>query len=346
MIPQWIDLTALQNPKNKFKTLLPLIILAVLLILIPLGIYLVKQPQIFKPKAQELGSSLYLKPQSKDLYKPVFIHEEFQVNAIADSQGQTVNNIDAKFNFDKNLLQVVSVNTTNLKPPYFDPILPEGERCNETAECKIGLECRPICEPNPGVFNCDAVGSICKQPKKSSSIAIDAKFDNSQGVVTLKGDSASGATLDNSILATITFRALKPGNTTINTDPASVFLQAGSNILSKRSDLDVKIEQLQACNSDKECQEGYYCNRENMPKYCALGDCPDSAGFCKPKPALEKGDGNNDGVIDWADLSVLYSNFFKNKPELDFNNDGTVNSIDYSLLIQIFKEKGVIQGGR
>lgn len=67
-----------------------------------------------------------------------------------------------------------------------------------------------------------------------------------------------------------------------------------------------------------------------------------------PIAAVESGDGNGDGKVNLADLSMLLSNFNKTsgfpKP-IDLNGDGKVNSIDYGLMVQILLKAGVIKGG-
>lgn len=60
------------------------------------------------------------------------------------------------------------------------------------------------------------------------------------------------------------------------------------------------------------------------------------------------GDGNRDGIVNLADLSILLSNFNKTSgfPEpIDLNGDGRVNSIDYGLMLQILIQAGVIKVG-
>ncbi len=65
-----------------------------------------------------------------------------------------------------------------------------------------------------------------------------------------------------------------------------------------------------------------------------------------PGPRAEgKGDGNNDGKIDLQDMSVLLSKFnTKIKGGVDLNGDEVINSFDFSLMINLLKEKKVIKG--
>lgn len=67
-----------------------------------------------------------------------------------------------------------------------------------------------------------------------------------------------------------------------------------------------------------------------------------------PISVVGSGDGNNDGKVNLADLSILLSNFNKTSgfPQpIDLNGDGRINSIDYSLMVQILIKAGVIKGG-
>ena len=64
-------------------------------------------------------------------------------------------------------------------------------------------------------------------------------------------------------------------------------------------------------------------------------------------PSEGNGDGNNDGKVNLVDLSILYTNF--NKPAyfrrgLDLSGDGFINAVDFSRMISLLIEKGVIKG--
>ena len=57
-----------------------------------------------------------------------------------------------------------------------------------------------------------------------------------------------------------------------------------------------------------------------------------------------KGDGDNDGVVNLKDLSILFTNWNnQNFPlNLDINDDGKLNSFDFSGLLQLLKTSGAI----
>ncbi len=63
-------------------------------------------------------------------------------------------------------------------------------------------------------------------------------------------------------------------------------------------------------------------------------------------PSKGNGDGNKDGKIDLADLSVLLTDFDKGnfRVEIDLNGDGKINTFDFSLLKNLLIEKKVIKG--
>lgn len=77
---------------------------------------------------------------------------------------------------------------------------------------------------------------------------------------------------------------------------------------------------------------------------------PSAVTIPSPSPitVVGSGDGNNDGKVNLADLSILLSNFNKTsdfpKP-IDLNGDGKINSIDYGLMIQILIKAGVVKAG-
>lgn len=450
MTPKW---TAVLNKKGRdYKSLISLIITIALLILIPVGIYLVKQAQVFKPKAQQTGVIVYLKPSYQDLYQPILVNQQVVLNIIANS-AKSFDAVDLRVNFDKDLLQVLSVVTAEAEVPkycgglvgqqcpggyYCKPqqttefigdlpgtcermpspepsreTLPpvedatptpagapckrtgcsgtvcsdqdvmttceyreiyacygqaeckrqgdgncgwtmtetlsaclgqtgtkqENERCDENRySCASGLECRDICEPTPEGAVCNAIGMICKKPK-TGSMKVEIHAD--QGYLTISG-TLPADTADNRILATLTFKAMKMGTADISFDKTSRLLSTGANILDSSSGAAVIIETPVFCSSDNECAGGYYCDSENRPRYCAVNDCPDTQGICRPKQLPKKGDGNGDGKVDLADLSIVFSYFFKNNPEIDFNSDGVINSLDYGYLISLLKLNGTI----
>lgn len=60
----------------------------------------------------------------------------------------------------------------------------------------------------------------------------------------------------------------------------------------------------------------------------------------------KKGDANRNGVVDLQDLSILLSYWFDtaNFPdEVDINNDGIINTFDFSGMLVILRQNGVIQ---
>lgn len=59
------------------------------------------------------------------------------------------------------------------------------------------------------------------------------------------------------------------------------------------------------------------------------------------------GDGNNDGKIDLADLSILFTylnNVKGYKGNIDLNGDGIVNGVDFGLMRNLLIQKGVVKG--
>lgn len=64
-------------------------------------------------------------------------------------------------------------------------------------------------------------------------------------------------------------------------------------------------------------------------------------------PIPGAGDGNNDGKINLADMSVLLTDFNKEQGfrlAIDMNGDGKINTFDFSLMRNLLIQKGVIRG--
>src|SRR3989344_816040 len=61
---------------------------------------------------------------------------------------------------------------------------------------------------------------------------------------------------------------------------------------------------------------------------------------------FRKGDGNKDGRVDRIDLSVMMTNWAKTTglpTEIDINDDSLINAVDFSALVLILKQEGVIK---
>lgn len=62
------------------------------------------------------------------------------------------------------------------------------------------------------------------------------------------------------------------------------------------------------------------------------------SGSCNPISGSNIGDGNNDGIVDFMDMSMMLSNYKKPSstvPNLDFNGDNAINIFDLTQLIQL-----------
>lgn len=60
---------------------------------------------------------------------------------------------------------------------------------------------------------------------------------------------------------------------------------------------------------------------------------------------FKKGDANRNGVVDLQDLSILFSYWFDTSgfpDEVDINNDGVINTFDFSGMIVILKQEGIL----
>lgn len=172
---------------------------------------------------------------------------------------------------------------------------------------------------------------------------IEKTFDNNAGTINLTGGVPNpGFKTDSggpkSLMATIVFTAKAPGTTSISFNEDSMILRNSDNqdILQNKYDLKLQIGEQICPGAQPLCKEGETLLYGDPPN----GGCP----VYKCVPGIQgKGDGNKDGKIDLVDLSILLSNYNKNKPELDFNDDGIINGLDYGNMIKVLVAKGVIK---
>ncbi len=163
------------------KNVIAGIVVGVVLLSIPLGVYLVQQNQIFKPKASEdagletsfgLGS---LYNNCKLVYgdecnlmdpKPLKVGEIFKVQLVVRSDLEAAKVFTAAINFPKDLLEVVNIYTEETVPG----IPPQPLPCNglaDTTSCAPGYSCIEKCgppvsredDPPPG-FSCTKNGEF------------------------------------------------------------------------------------------------------------------------------------------------------------------------------------------
>ncbi len=194
---------------------------------------------------------------------------------------------------------------------------------------------------------------------------------------------------ESALMATIVFRAKTPGKgSVVFTDASAVLSNLNNiNILTIKRPYDIAVvvkpsptpapTPSPTCKPRPVCLDdtpscmisepsGGWCPTPTpvptcMPKPACLDAKPDwvckipepAEGWCPPVPSPTpsglKGDGNGDGKIDLADMSLLLTDWRRTKDMADFhegidmNNDRVINSFDSVLLRALLLQLGVIK---
>lgn len=171
------------------------------------------------------------------------------------------------------------------------------------------------------------VEKIDLKPNKSGGVVADwyvanwveNSFDNNSGSVSLVGGVPNPGVKTPAgeggvPIAEVTFKTKKLGDAAITfDDTSSIYRDAdNANILKVKKELPLKIVN-------------------------QTGGSPSSV-------SNKKGDVNQDGVVDLADLSVLLSRFglTNGEDKADLNQDTVVNSVDFSSMVKILIDEKVI----
>lgn len=187
---------------------------------------------------------------------------------------------------------------------------------------------------------------------------VEEYFDNSTGEISLSAGvpnpgyktQEGGEPL---FLGRIIFRAKTTGKGKVYfTDSSAIYSNLNNiNILTERNGYEVSIEEepdstpqaTPAVTPLPTCQPKPQCIKEP----CEFPEPKE--GWCPIIKGGSKGDGNKDGKIDLADMSILHSDWMKKKEDqsfrqnIDINDDALINTFDFSALRQILQEIGVIK---
>lgn len=343
------------------------IILLILLAGIAVGVYLITSgPLKIFPRA---SVSSPVTPQTSfilndpEATKIKQVGSEFKVFIWARSDIEPANLFTAKLQYPSHLLEVVSMDKagsfiTSWVEEYFD---------NDTGIISLigGV-------PAPGL------STVPNNTQFMVSITFRAK-NAGTAVVIFSDDSAIYSNANNIDILTVKEPlTLSLGGSTVPPSPTSAptptptstpsFCNACAADISKNGRVSVvdyssavtcvsrgisgKDDAGRACSLSDIDQNGVVdqkdvdCITSQFGNICVLAPSP--TPILTPTPQLGNGDGNRDGIVSLADLSILLSNFNKTSgfPEpIDLNGDGRVNSIDYGLMVQILIKAGVIKGG-
>ena len=171
---------------------------------------------------------------------------------------------------------------------------------------------------------------------------VENTIDNNVGSVSLVGGVPNpgfqtSTESSGSAMADVIFKTKGPGEAKITFDDTSAIYRNfdNSNILGEKNGVTVKIVGMVpiASASAIPTQE---ITPTSKPK---VTPTPTPAGALL-------GDVNMDGKVDLQDLSAMLTEWGKSgleAPWADLNKDGLINSFDYSQLLKILKDSGVIQ---
>ncbi|MDP3973322.1 MAG: dockerin type I domain-containing protein [Candidatus Daviesbacteria bacterium] len=163
--------------------------------------------------------------------------------------------------------------------------------------------------------------------------------DNSLGEVSLVGGVPNPGFLslvdDNPVMTTVYFRVLNEGTVNLTFDLQTTMYRNSDNA------------PIQVSANGK----GIGLSRKKTPTPSPTASpiptatpIPTSSPTASPTP--KAGDGNNDGIIDLVDLSILFSDFNKTsgfREAIDLNSDGIINTFDFSFMRLKLIEEGVIR---
>lgn len=210
-------------------------------------------------------------------------------------------------------------------------------------------------------FNKDLL-EVVRVDKSGSFIKnwTEENFDNNKGILSLIGGVPNPGfkTSGSSLMASIIFKAKKTGVAPVTLDSQSqIFRNSDSARIFSYSDSKSAEITINKTIQPTASSAPYYTPSIQTPESSQQQLTPKTDGFTglvsritgfvlNLLPITIKGDGNGDGKVTIDDLSVLFANFNNqnNIPKgIDFNSDGVVNSLDYSLMVQLFKQNGIIK---
>lgn len=303
------------------KTILTIVGFLVLLIAIPLGVYLVQQKQIFKPRAgggtpppvsgPETSFSLVSSLQGGPNFVP--LGQKIRVSLFVRSDIDAANLFAAKLKFPTNILEVEEIIT------------------GINSSCEL----RPAClDANPACKIPEPAEGWCKQYFIKNWV--EKNSDNKTGTISLIGGvPAPGYKTTtgqpSAKMAEIVLKTKTAGDAYVDLDvDAAIYRNSdNNNILGIKRAVDFRVLPPTTPTPTSSVT-------------VTTTPTPIISGVISPIP----GDVNSDGKITLVDMSALLSKWSKVAVEAgkaDLNNDGVVNTVDYSMMIKILLERGIIK---
>ncbi|MCL4367533.1 hypothetical protein M1563_05195 [Patescibacteria group bacterium] len=310
--------------------------LMVVAIAIPLTVYLVQTPQVFQPQAgsQQPVSAPEVSLTLISNQAGTAVGNSFRVSIYAKSDVDSANLFVAKLKFPANMLKVKSIILGTVSRPGNLGNLPSFPTVSKTPN----LSPTPTVGPLPLSGGSNTAGEPTSSTDYFINNWVENYFDNTQGTISLVGGvPAPGYKSDygtvGGLMAVVEFEAIAPGQGSIDfANDSAIYRNSDNvNILSIKRNLN-------------------FTNPAPTPTPTptplptkAPTSTPTPPPGVTPTPQLAPNyDLNNDGRVDFADLSAVLSNFGKNNSVADLNHDGIVNTVDYSIMIRVLIDKGLI----
>ena len=173
--------------------------------------------------------------------------------------------------------------------------------------------------------------------------------DNTLGEVSLVGGVPNpgfqSQSTDTPLMATVYFRVLNEGTVNLTFDPQTAMYRNSDNtkisITTQGKGIGLAKKQTPSPSPSPSPSPTPIPTPTPSPT-----STPTPAPSPSPTPTFLLGDGNGDGVIDLADLSVLFSDFNKTsgfRIAIDLNSDGIINTFDFSLMRLLLIQYGIIR---
>lgn len=300
------------------------------------GVYLVQSRTNLLPKA---GGGTPSVPESSftlDAPKGVAPGSQFKVQVFVRSDIDAANLFSVKLNFPTDLLEVKSIQVNDLK--------------------EVTCQSRPAClDAKPR--SCDVpepAEGWCPEPSISSFIKnwVEKTFDNNAGTISLVGGVPNPGYQSKKnnpprVMAVIIFSSKKAGKAAISFAGGTAMYRNTDNldILATKREAEIQVSSevplpVPTCKPRPACLDAKpACQMpEPVEGWCSVSS---------PGPSQKQGDVNGDGKISLIDMSALLSKWGKKGKEVgraDLNGDKVVNTMDYSLMIKILIQNGIISG--
>jgi hypothetical protein len=312
-------------------------VLLVLLIALPVGMYLVSNPQVFSPKAASDSTvDLSLEPMSIT----VDINEEFPVDINIDSKGASISAAQIKVNYDSESLEAKNVEIKDFLPVSLVPPAISGG--------SVSI----IQGVNPGAVK-TGIGTIARITFKALKIATGSAIviDPVSQIAIADRDNNAAGELGNA-LVNISCGVISAPTITIPLNPVPGNQTISWGTVEGASKYSVEIHDLKnslVCAAGREdlCQEtqansvnyDFKKGHKYQVKVQAENSCGSSAEDMKQVLLPFDGDVDKNGIVDIYDFNVVVRDF--NRPSsagADINNNGIVDIFDYNFVVRDFNK--------